>query len=62
MSFYVKSIDDTIEWKNWNNDLYCTIHYEFYGRSSPHPLLTSLSLSAIEFQRNVNTEISSHFW
>ena len=60
MSFHVKFDDDTIVWKNWNNDLYNTVPYESYCRSLPqlHPLLTSVSLSAIEFKRIKNTEIS----
>lgn len=60
MSSYVKFIDDTVVWKNWNNGLYCTLDCESYCRSLPqlHPLLTSLSLSAIEFQGTGGTEIS----
>ena len=60
MSFHVKFNDDTIVWKNWNNDLYNTVPYESYCRSLPqlHPLLTSVFLSAIEFKRIKNTEIS----
>ena len=40
--------------------LYCTIPYESYCRSLPqlHPLLTSVSISAIEIKRIKNTAIS----
>jgi hypothetical protein len=60
MSFHVKFDDDTTVWKTWNNDLYSTVPYESYCRSLTqlHPLLTSVSLSAIEFKRIKNTEIS----
>jgi hypothetical protein len=59
MSFHVKFDDNTIVWKTWNNDIYSTVPYESYCRSLTqlHPLLTSVSLSAIEFKRIKKTKI-----
>ena len=60
MSFHVLFDDDALVWKNWNYDLFTTIPYENYCRSLPqlHPLLTTLSISAIEIKRMKNTAIS----
>ena len=53
MSFHVLFDDDSLIWKHWNNDIFTTIPYENYCRSLPqlHPLLTTLSMSAIEIKR-----------
>ena len=60
MSFHVLFDDDSLVWKFWNHDLFNTILYEIYCRSLPqlHPLLTSVSISAIEIKRIKNTAIS----
>ena len=60
MSFHVSFDDGTLVWKHWSNDLFTTIPYESYCRSLPqlHPLLTTLSISAIETKRIKNTAIS----
>ena len=60
MSFLVLFDDDSLVWKFWNHDLFNTILYEIYCRSLPqlHPLLTSVSISAIEIKRIKNTAIS----
>ena len=60
MLFHVLFDDDSLVWKNWNYDLFNTIPYEIYCRSLPqlHPLLTTVSISAIEIKRIKNTVIS----
>ena len=60
MPFHVLFDDDTLIWKQWDTDLFLTIPYEDYCRSLPqlHPLLTTLSISAIEIKRIKNTENS----
>ena len=60
MSFHVLFEGGSLIWKCWNHDLFNTIPYEIYCRSLPqlHPLLTSVSISAIEIKRIKNTAIS----
>ena len=60
MTIYVLFDDESIEWKNWNYDLFSTIPYEPFCRSLPrlHPLLTTVPVSAIKIKGMENTAIS----
>ena len=60
MSFHILYDDNTLLWKTWDVDLFSSIPYENYCRSLPqlHPLLTTLSISAVEMKRIKNTAIS----